>query len=85
MKNLLEGLRNSSLIQQVTNMPNAANELPFTEDYEDDSTFINDQVDINVKYNLYVVVPIVWSMIILLGVIGIWFFKSKIQNVVSLN
>jgi hypothetical protein len=69
MKNLLEGLRNSSLIQQVTNMP-PENEMPFAEDYEDDSTFINDQVDINVKYNLYVVVPIVWSIIILLGVIG---------------
>ena len=72
MKDLLEGLRNSSLIKHVTSTP-SPNELGSL-DYnieEDDSTFINDQVDINVKYNLYVIVPIVWSIIILLGILGI--------------
>ena len=71
MKDLLEGLRNSSLIKHIASRPSPNELVPL--DYnidEDDSTFVNDQIDINVKYNLYVLVPIVWSIIILLGVLG---------------
>lgn len=31
----------------------------------------DEQIDINIKYRLNIIVPIIWSLIIIIGVIGL--------------
>lgn len=34
--------------------------------------FNNTNIDINLKYNLHIIVPILWSLIICIGVLGMF-------------
>ena len=72
-----EELKNLSIAQvRKSDSTTHTDDILSVEDYEDEFAFINEKIDLNAKYNLHLIIPIVWSLIIIFGFLGkIIFFQ----------